>query len=173
MILRDATERDLPAMLAIYNEVIATSTAIYADSPTSLDERLAWFRARRAEGLPVLVASEGEEIAGFATFGDFRAWPSYRYTVEHSVHVRHDRRGRGVGRALMEELIPQAAARGKHVMIASVDAANEGSLRFHGRLGFAPVAHFHEVGFKFGRWLDLVFLQRWLDAPGTLPRPLG
>jgi phosphinothricin acetyltransferase len=167
MILREAAESDLPAILAIYNEVIATSTAIYADSPASLDERLAWFRARRSNGQPILVASAGEDIVGFASFGDFRAWPGYRYTVEHSVHVRHDRRGCGVGRALMEALIPQAAARGKHVMIAGVDAANQPSLRFHGRLGFTPVAHFREVGFKFGRWLDLMFLQRWLDAPGA------
>ena len=173
MILRDAGEPDLPAILSIYNEVIAGSTAVYADDPASLEDRLAWFRARRAQELPVLVAADGDDVIGFASFGDFRAWPCYRYTVEHSVHVRADRRGSGVGRALMEALIPQAAARGKHVMIAGVDAANQASLRFHGRLGFAPVAHFHEVGFKFGRWLDLVFLQRWLDAPGRLPHPAG
>jgi L-amino acid N-acyltransferase len=167
MILREATESDLPGILSIYNEVIATSTAVYADDPTSLDDRLAWFRARRSSGLPILVAGDGDDVQGFASFGDFRAWPGYRYTVEHTVHVRRDVRGRGVGRSLVEALIPQAAARGKHVMIAGVDAANEPSLRFHGRLGFVPVAHFREVGFKFGRWLDLVFLQRWLDAPGA------
>ena len=103
-------------------------------------------------------------MAGFASFGDFRPWPGYRFTVEHSVHVRADCRGRGVGGALMTPLVARARDLGKHVMIAGVDAENLASQRFHERLGFVKVAHFREVGFKFGRWLDLVFLQRRLDA---------
>jgi phosphinothricin acetyltransferase len=99
---------------------------------------------------------------GFASFGDFRPWPGYRFTVEHTVHVRADYRGQGVGGSLMHPLIERAIGLGKHVMIAGVDAENAPSLRFHERLGFERVAHFREVGFKFGRWLDLVFLQRLL-----------
>lgn len=167
--VRAAAAGDVPAILAIYNEVIASSTAIYALEPTTLAERQAWFAARRAAGCPVLVASGGGgEVLGFASYGDWRgSWPGYRYTVEHSVHVRHDGRGAGVGTALVQALFPLALAQGKHVMVGGIDAANEGSIRFHQRLGFERVAHFREVGHKFGRWLDLVFVQRLLDAPGA------
>lgn len=163
MRIRDAVADDLPSVMTIYNEVIATSTAIYADLPVTLDDRLTWWKLRVAQGYPVLVAADGPEVIGFASFGDFRAWPGYRFTVEHSVHVRADRRGDGVGSALMAPLFDRAAALGKHVMVAGIDANNLLSLRFHERLGFTRVAHFREVGFKFDRWLDLVFLQRFLQ----------
>jgi phosphinothricin acetyltransferase len=166
MTVRAATQADLPALLAIYNEVIATSTAVYTSEPAALEERLAWFTSRCAAGFPVLVATDPEDdVLGFASFGEWRgAWPGYRHTVEHSVHVRHDRRGRGVGHALMQALFPCALALGKHVMLGGIDAANDGSIRFHERLGFQRVAHFREVGRKFDRWLDLVFMQRFLDS---------
>lgn len=166
--LRDATDSDLPAILAIYNDVIATSTAVFSLQPTTLDERRAWWEARRSGGYPVVVADVDGAVAGFASFGEFRgAWHGYRYSVEHSVHVRVDLRGRGVGSALVQALLPRAAAMGKHVMIGGIDAANAGSLRLHERLGFERVAHFREVGHKFGRWLDLVFVQRFIDAAGA------
>jgi len=166
--IRSAREADLAGILAIYNDVIAASTAVYTSQPATLDERRAWFSARRAQGFPVLVAADGGEVLGFASFGEWRgAWPGYRYTVEHSVHVRGDVRGRGVGRLLVEALFPAALALEKHVMIGSIDAANEASIRFHARLGFERVASFREVGHKFGRWLDLIFMQRFLDAPGS------
>jgi phosphinothricin acetyltransferase len=160
--VRDARETDLTSLLEIYNEVIATSTAIYRDEPATLLDRREWWAERVRQGYPVLVATERDEVIGFASFGDFRAWPGYRFTVEHTVHVRADRRAQGVGTALMRPLLERAAALGKHVMVAGVDAENAKSLVFHERLGFVRVAHFREVGFKFDRWLDLVFLQRML-----------
>jgi L-amino acid N-acyltransferase len=160
MQIRDATDADLPGIVAIYNEVIATSTAIYSYEPVTLTERREWWRARVALGYPVLVAADSAAVFGFATFGDFRAWPGYRFTVEHSVHVRADCRGQGVGSQLLKALLPRAAACDKHIMIAGVDAANAASIRFHERLGFTQVGHLREVGYKFDRWLDLVFLQR-------------
>jgi L-amino acid N-acyltransferase YncA len=161
--IRDARIDDLPGVLAIYNDVIATSTAVYRDEPATLDDRREWLDARHSQQYPVLVCvDEANAILGFASFGDFRPWPGYRFTVEHTVHVRADCRGQGVGSALMRRLLDRATALGKHVMIAGVDAENTASLRFHERLGFERVAHFREVGFKFGRWLDLVFLQRIL-----------
>jgi L-amino acid N-acyltransferase len=158
--LADATEADLPGLLAIYNDVIASSTAVFSSQPVTLEERRQWWRTRIAQGYPLLVARDARGVAGFATFGDFRAWPGYRFTVEHTVHVRADGRGRGTGSALVQALLARAAALGKHMMIAGVDAANLAAIRFHERLGFTRAGQLREVGHKFDRWLDLVFLQR-------------
>jgi L-amino acid N-acyltransferase YncA len=157
-----AEEEDVPGILAILNDVILHTTAVYSDRPETLEERLAWMRHRRVLGFPVLVAKcvRDGAIIGFASFGDFRGgWAGFRNTVEHSVHVRADARGRGVGQTLVGTLIEQARAMGKHIMVASVDAANERSLCMHEKLGFVRVAHMPQVGCKFGRWLDLVMLQ--------------
>jgi L-amino acid N-acyltransferase len=162
MQIRDADEGDLPSLLGIYNDVIATSTAVYYSSPVTLEDRAQWWRARTAQGYPVLVAVDDSGVLGFSTFGEFRSWPGYRFTVEHSVHVRADRRGQGIGQELVKALFPRAAALGKHVMIAGVDGANAASIRFHERLGFERAGLLREVGHKFDRWLDLVFLQRWI-----------
>jgi L-amino acid N-acyltransferase YncA len=164
MELRDAVEDDLSGLLAIYNDIIATSTAVYSDGPVSLEDRRQWWRARVGSGYPVLIAADESGVIGFSTFGDFRSWPGYRFTVEHSVHVRADRRGSGIGTRLLEALFPRAAALGKHMMIAAVDAANGPSIRFHERLGFRQAGCLREVGRKFDRWLDLVFLQRRIGA---------
>lgn len=172
--VRDASTDDVPGILAIYNDVIATSTAVYREDPATLDDRLQWFTARQAQSYPVLVAvgalasaeavTDDTGILGFASYGDFRSWPGYRFSVEHTVHIRADQRGRGVGTMLMRALIQRAIKQGKHVMIGGVDADNEASLRFHERLGFQRAAHLRQVGIKFGRWLDLVFVQRILDG---------
>jgi L-amino acid N-acyltransferase len=128
MQIRSATEADLPEILPIYNEVIANSTAIYSEQPVTLEDRVNWFRARREQQYPLLVATDASGVVGFSSFGDFRAWPCYRFTVEHSVHVRADQRSRGIGRALIEVLVPEASALGKHVLIAGIDASNIASL---------------------------------------------
>jgi L-amino acid N-acyltransferase YncA len=168
MLIREAGKEDLPQILAIYNEVIATSTAVYATEPASLADRTEWYEQRLRRGYPVLVAVDGATVLGFSSYGEFRgAWNGYRFSVEHSVHVHAQARGKNIGRLLVEALFPLAAGQGKHAMIGAVDAANEGSIRFHERLGFERVGHFKEVGHKFGRWLDLVFMQRFLDSPGA------
>ena len=155
----DATRQDLAGILAIYNEVIRNSTAVYSEVEFTPARGASWFDAKAEQGLPFIVARDSTGVVGFGTFGEFRAWPCYRYSVEHSIHVRADRRGRGIGRSLVIELIVRAKASHKHVMIAGIDAQNAASIGLHESLGFRPVGHFHEVGFKFGRWLDLVFLE--------------
>ena len=159
----DANDGDLEGILAIFNDVIATSTSVFSEDPVPLENRRAWFADRHERGFPVLVVRDEAGVAGFGSFGDFRAWPGYRFTVEHTVHVRADRRGHGIGTALIEALVERACERGVHAMIAGVDSQNEGSRRLHERLGFVECARIPQVGFKWGRWLDLVFLARILS----------
>jgi L-amino acid N-acyltransferase len=158
-VIEDAVDQDLPQILAIYNEVIRTSTAVFSEVEFSLARGTAWLDAKMEQGFPMIVARDATGVAGFGTFGEFRTWPGYRHSIEHSVHVRADCRGQGLGRALLAALMQRAAMMGKHVMIAGIDADNAVSIRLHHSLGFATVGHFHEVGFKFGRWLDLVFME--------------
>jgi L-amino acid N-acyltransferase YncA len=160
MLIRDATNADLPVILAIYNNVVANTTAIYDERPSTLDERQTWFDGRRRQGLPVLVAELDGEVVGFSSFGEWRSRWGYRYTVEHSVHVRADCRGRGYGRALIEALFPRAAALGMHVMIGHIDSAAAASLRLHEKLGFTMVGTFPEVARLRDGWLSLVAVQR-------------
>ncbi len=160
--VEDAEPGDLPQILAIYNEVIRNSTAVYSEAELGAVAGAEWFAAKTGRGFPFVVVRDAAGVAGFGSFGDFRAWPCYQFSVEHSVHVRADRRGSGIGRAIVTELMARARAMGKHVMIAGIDADNAASLGLHQRLGFVVVGHFREVGFKFGRWLDLKFMQRVL-----------
>jgi phosphinothricin acetyltransferase len=159
VVIEDATEADVPQIAAIYNEVIATSTAVFSDEQVTVEDRLDWLRSRRAKGQPVLVAREAGEVLGFASYGDFRTWPGYRSTVEHSVHVAARRRRQGVGRRLVGEILERAGAAGKHVVVAGIDAENHASLRLHEELGFQRVGNMPEVAQKFDRWVDLVLLQ--------------
>lgn len=162
MEIRDATEADLPGILAIYNDAVLNTTAIWNETLVDLDNRQAWWRGRRAQDYPVLVAVAGNDVLGYASFGDWRAFDGYRHTIEHSVYVATGAQGRGIGRALMEPLIARARGLGKHVMVAGIEAGNGPSIRLHERLGFTRVGLMPEVGIKFGRWLDLAFLQLML-----------
>lgn len=179
MRIREATEADMAAITAIYNDAVAHTTAIWNETEASLANRLAWRAERLRAGYPVLVAVAGEAagdgtgpdgagigdgaVLGYASFGDWRAFDGYRHTVEHSVYIRADQRGGGIGRALMEALIARARHLGKHVMIAGIEAGNAPSIRLHEKLGFRQVGYLPEVGTKFGRWLDLAFLQLTLE----------
>jgi L-amino acid N-acyltransferase YncA len=168
MIIRDAAESDLRAILEIYNHAVVHTTAIWNEAQVDLDNRAAWLADRGQAGLPVLVAvGEAGAVLGYASFGPWRAWDGYRQTVEHSIYVQADARGGGVGRALMEALIERARAAGKHVMIAGIEGANIASIRLHEGLGFEHAGRCREVGAKFGRWLDLVFMELRLDARGA------
>lgn len=164
MEIRDAEEHDLEKVMAIYNDAVEHTTAIWNDTKVDLANRLAWHADRRRAGYPVLVAvGDDGDVLGYASFGDWRAFDGYRHTVEHSVYVRADARGGGIGKALMEALIQRAKAIGKHMMVAGIEAGNTGSIRLHKKLGFEQVGLLTEVGTKFGAWLDLAFLQLRLD----------
>ena len=162
MQIRDAVQADFEEITAIYNEVLTNSTAIYKDRAASVADRVAWWRMRLEQHCPVLVATDGERVCGFASYGDFRPWPGYRSTVEGTVHIASGRRGQGVGSLLLKALIVQAQQAGKHSMIAGVDSENTASLRFLERFGFERAGHLREVGYKFDRFLDLLLLQYWI-----------
>ncbi len=171
MMIRDANESDLPQIVEIANALLATTAIEWTDVAHTLDSRRDWLAQHRAEGEPVLVAEEAGELLGYANYGDFRdakKWPGYRFTVEHTIHVRERHWGRGVGRQLLEALIERARVAGKHVMIAGIDAENVASIHFHARLGFVEVARMPEIGFKLDRWQTLVLMQRTI-GPDTLP----
>lgn len=164
MLIRDAEEADLSAVLELYNQVIATTTAVFSETPATLESRRAWRADRLAQGFPVLVGEEGGEVVGFGSFGPFRVGDCYQRTVEHSVHVRSDHRGRGLGRALLEVLVARAREMGKRDMIAGVEAGNAASIRMHERAGFERAALLPDVAEKFGRRLDLLLLRKRLGA---------
>lgn len=157
--IRNAAEQDLPQLLGIYNEIIANTTAVYDYDPHTLEMRRKWFETKQEQGFPVFVAEEGDNIVGFSSIGPFRAWAAYRYTVENSVYVASDQRGKGIGKLLMPPLIEAALGLNLHTIVAGIDAGNDASIRLHQYFGFEEVAHFRQVGFKFDRWLDLKFLQ--------------
>ncbi|MBJ2213721.1 MULTISPECIES: GNAT family N-acetyltransferase [Pseudomonas] len=166
--IRDATEHDLPAIRAIYNDAVLNTTAIWNEQPVDLANRQAWFSARQAQQYPILVAVDNDEVTGYASFGDWRPFEGFRYSVEHSVYVRNDQRGKGLGPSLMQALIERARNCGKHVMVAAIESGNLASIRLHERLGFVTTGQMPQVGIKFGRWLDLTFMQLTLN-PGAEP----
>ena len=165
MTIRPATDADLPGILTIYNDAVEHTTAVFEYRPQTLDMRREWFRANQHASLPVFVAADDDRVLGFSSYGPFRAWPAYKYTVELSVYVDAGARRRGLGAALVGAIVAEARVRDLHVLMAGITADNAISLRLHERLGFVEVAHIPQVGYKFGAWLDLKFLQLTLDGP--------
>ncbi len=160
-----ADERHLEAILTIHNDAVRTTTAIWSEEPADLANRRALLDDRRRRGFPFLVAEDADRaVLGYASYGDFRAWPGYRDCVEHSVYVHRDHRGRGIARRLMEALIGAARDADLHVMVAGIEAGNAASIALHDRLGFTHAGTLREVGVKFGRRLDLNLMQLLLRA---------
>jgi phosphinothricin acetyltransferase len=155
-----------PEILAILNEAIENSTALYDYKPRTPAMMEAWFAAKEQGQYPVIGAvGESGRLLGFGTYGMFRDRPAYKYTVEHSVYVDRDARGRGIGRQLLVAVIERARAQDYHVLIGGIDADNVASVELHRKLGFTSCGEIREAGFKFGRWLHLHFYQLILDTP--------
>ena len=167
--IRDAVPADLPAVRDIYNDAVLNTTAIWNEQPVDLANRQAWFDTRQAQAYPILVAVDQlDAVVGYASYGDWRPFEGFRHSVEHSVYVRADQRGNGLGPKLLTELIERARAGNKHVMVAAIESGNTASIRLHDRLGFKITGQMPQVGIKFGRWLDLTFMQVILN-PGAPP----
>jgi phosphinothricin acetyltransferase len=168
-LLRLATESDLAAINDIYNYYIPRSTCTYQLESETMEDRRAWFRDHPADRYPVIVAEVPErpgEVAGWGSLSKFRPRAAYAPTVEASVYIRHDMHRRGLGRAILIDLIERARAIGFHSVIGGASADQAASVALQESLGFVRVAHLPEVGFKFGRWLDVVYLQLMLKPAG-------
>ena len=163
MQIRPATTADLPGILEIYNEAVLNTTATYDYEPRTLEHRAAWFEDHVRTNYPVFVAvDESGRVVGWSALNRYHDRMGYRFTTENSVYVAADQRGRGLGKQLLAPLIEAARERGLHAIIGAIDAANEASLRLHAGFGFEPVGHFKQTGFKFGRWLDVVYMEKLL-----------
>lgn len=159
-------ESHATAILEVFNEAIANSTALYDYKPRTPESMVGWFKAKEVGRFPVVgaVAPDGQ-LLGFASYGTFRAWPAYKYSVEHSVYVHKDHRGKGIGLALMQQLIAKAKEQQYHVMVGGIDVTNTVSIALHEGLGFVHAGTIKHAAFKFGRWLDLGFYQLLLETP--------
>ncbi|MGL4608259.1 MAG: GNAT family N-acetyltransferase [Trueperaceae bacterium] len=162
--IRLATHNDLQSITEIYNDAILNTTAVYSYEPITLESRSVWLEDKAKQNFPVFVAEKSGQLLGFSSYGSFRAWPAYLYSVENSIYVHPNYRGQGIGTLLMPPLLEAARKQKMHTMIAGIDASNEVSLKLHQGFGFEKVAHFKQVGFKFNRWLDLVFMQLMLHG---------
>jgi L-amino acid N-acyltransferase len=160
--LREAQPADLPAILAIYNHAILHSTALWMDHLVDLANREAWFTERKAGGFPVLVASDGGNVLGYGSFAQFRAFDGYKHTIEHSIYIAEGARGKGLGRMMLAALIEAAQAMGKREMVGAITASNEASVRLHCAFGFEKVGFLPGMGYKFGVYHDLLFMQKRL-----------
>ena len=161
-IIRPATEADLPAIVAIANEAVENSAAIWSWTKVTLEDRKVWLAARAARGFPVLVSERDGSVAGYASYGDFRAFDGYLHTVEHSIYMATDARGQGLGAPLLAALIDHARGAGKHVMVAGIALPNPASIALHAGAGFVEVGRMPQVGFKFGAFQDLLLMQKML-----------
>lgn len=162
--IRDARAGDAEAIRAIYNDAVVNTTAVFDYAPRDATAQAAWLEAKAAQNLPVLVAEGGGMVLGYASFGPFRPWPAYLYTVENAIYIAPDQRGRGIGRQLLSALVGTATGRGLRTMVAGITADNAASLHLHERLGFEPAGTIRDAGWKFERWLDLVFMQKMLQS---------
>jgi L-amino acid N-acyltransferase YncA len=159
-------QRHAQAILAIFNEAIVSSTALYDYKPRTLEMMAGWFEAKVKGKYPVIgIESEAGELMGFASYGTFRTWPAYKYTVEHSVYVDARFRGRGLGKRLIKEIIAAAQGQNYHTLVGVIDSSNSVSIRMHEGFGFTCCGTIRQAGFKFGKWLDVVFYQLILPTP--------
>ncbi|MFK3366616.1 N-acetyltransferase family protein [Staphylococcus aureus] len=157
--IRFAKKEDLNAILAIYNDAIINTTAVYTYEPQTIDERIAWFETKQRNHEPIFVFEENGSVLGFATFGSFRPWPAYQYTIEHSIYVDASARGKGIASQLLQHLIVEAKAKGYRTLVAGIDASNEASIKLHQKFNFKHAGTLTNVGYKFDYWLDLAFYE--------------
>jgi phosphinothricin acetyltransferase len=170
MTIADCDRSRAPEILAILNDAIEHSTALYDYQPRPLSAMAGWFDVKERGANPVIGAiDDSGRLMGFAKYGHFRAWPAYKYSVEHSLYVAAGHRGQGIGTALLTAILERARTQQYHNVIGGIDADNAASIALHERFGFERCGLIRHAGYKFGRWLDLAFYQKLLETP-TEPR---
>lgn len=165
--IRRAEIGDLPVIQNIYNDAISETTALLEYEPYSDEYMCDWFEKKQVCGFPVFIASQGGIAMGFSSYGHFRQRPGYLYTVESTVYLDKQYRGKGIGRLLMAALIAEAKKQELHIIIACIESTNQASIKLHEQMSFRKAAEFKEVGFKFNRWITLFFYQLILNASLT------
>jgi phosphinothricin acetyltransferase len=162
VIIRNAKRDDLPSILKIVNYEIENTTSVYDYKTRTLQNQIAWFEKKKLKKMPVIIAEKNGYVIGFGTFGIFRPWEGYQFSAEHSIYMNKNFRGKGTGKKIMNKLIQLAKEQNFHIMIAGIDANNTKSIKFHHNFGFKEVGRFDQIGFKFEKWLDLIFMQLFL-----------
>jgi L-amino acid N-acyltransferase len=164
--IRPARREDCPEILEIYNDAVLTTTATYDYEPRSLEHRQAWFEDHKKTGLPIFVAvNDQDRIVGWSALNRYHDRKGYRFTTENSIYIAADYRGQGIGKLLLAPLLESGRKLGIHAIIAAIDGQNEASVKLHARFGFEHVGRFKKVGYKFGRWLDVVYMELLLPEP--------
>lgn len=165
-LIKPCTEKQLPEILIIFNDAILNSTALYDYKPRTMDNMALWYDVKLKGNYPITgVFDKEDNLLGFGSYGSFRAWPAYKYTVEHSIYIKSDQRGKGLGKILLREVIKMATLQDYHILVGGIDSANVVSIRLHESQGFVYSGTIKQAGFKFGRWLDLAFYQLTLNTP--------
>lgn len=164
MKIRNATLDDAEAIRAIYNDAVLNTTAVFDYTAREPQAQRDWLQMKADQNLPVLVAEDAEMVVGYSSYGQFRPWPAFLYTVENAIYIAPDRRGQGIGQMLLAAIVDAAVKNGRRTMVAAITAENAASLHLHEKLGFVRTGLIRDSGWKFERWLDLVFLQRMLQA---------
>ena len=165
LMIRHAELKDIIPIKEIYNDAILHTTSIYTYDAYTDEDQIEWYLQRMKQGYPVFVWEEDNQVAGFSTYSSFRSKPAYQYTVENSIYVNRNFRGRGIARTLLQRLIIHAESQGFATMVAAIDSCNTASIRLHEGLGFKRSGIIQRAGYKFGRWLDMTFYQRALESP--------
>ena len=159
-------DTDAQAILAIFNHAILHTTALYEYNPRTMATMQQWFANKAAGNFPVWGLKNSEsQLVAFGSYGTFRAFPAFKYSVEHSVYVHPDQQGKGYGKLMLQQLIRSAEEQNYHLLIGGINASNSGSVALHQKLGFVHSGTITQAGYKFGRWLDLAFYQLTLKTP--------
>lgn len=162
--IRPAVLSDIRDILSIYNEAVRDTTAIWNDQEVDMENRTAWYEERTAAGYPIFVATDGSKALGYGAYGPFRPFEGFRRSVENSIYLSSGAQRQGIGKRLLQALLQHAEQSGIHVMIAGIESGNEASIKLHEHYGFVETGRLPEVGFKFGRYLELVFLQKIIST---------
>ena len=164
--IKSCNEAQLPEILELFNDAIINTTSVYDYNPRTMDFMSDWYNSKLKAHYPIIgLFGSQNELLGFGTYGSFRSRPAYKYSIEHSIYVNKEMRGKGYGKIILNEIIKSAINQDYHVLVGGIDADNKISIKFHEKMGFEYAGTIRHAGYKFGKWLDLAFYQLILKTP--------